>query len=77
MSFALFKGPFESAGCSYEQDGWVTTDLNRGQRLKWCPGGKRAFRWDVVETQWVPSNESRDEFLSIARDYQSKVGRHR
>jgi hypothetical protein len=73
MSFTLFKGPFESAGCSYEQDGWVTTDLNRGQRLKWCPSGKRAFRWDVVENQWMPSNENRDEFLSIAREYQTKV----
>jgi hypothetical protein len=77
MSFALFKGPFESAGCSYEQDGWVTTDLSRGQRLKWCPSGKRAFRWDVIANQWVPSNESRDEFLSIARQYQKKVGRRK
>ena len=40
MSFTLFKGPFERAGCAYERGGWVTTDLNRGQRLNWCPTGK-------------------------------------
>lgn len=49
MTFSLFKGTFESAACTFEHDGWVTTDLNRGQRLKWCPSGKTAFRWDVIK----------------------------
>ena len=75
MAFALFKGPFERAGCIYERDGWVTTDISRGQRLKWCPMGKKAFRWDVLENQWLPSEENRDQFLSIARQYQSSVAR--
>ena len=75
MAFALFKGPFETAGCIFEQDGWVTTDLHRGQRLKWRPSGKQAFRWDVIEHQWLPSSESRDEFLSIARKYQTSIRR--
>ena len=75
MAFALFKGPFERAGCTYERDGWVTTDLNRGQRLKWCPTGRQAFRWDVIESEWLPSEESRDEFLTIAERYKSSVGR--
>jgi len=75
MVFVLFSGPFESAGCTYEQDGWVTTDLNRGERLKWRPAGKQAFRWDVIENQWLPSSESRDEFLSIARQYQANIRR--
>lgn len=70
---AMFKGPFESAGCSYELDGWVSTDLQRGQRIKWCPTGKQTFRWDVIENQWVPSTESRDEFLTLAREYQAKI----
>lgn len=43
MTFSLFKGTFESAGCTFEHDGWVTTDLNRGQRLKWCLAGKQRF----------------------------------
>ena len=73
MAFALFAGPFESAGCTYEQDGWTTTDLLRGQRLKWRPSEKQAYRWDVIENQWLPSKESRDEFLSIARTYQSSI----
>jgi hypothetical protein len=77
MAFSLFKGPFERVGCSFERDGWVTTDLNRGQRVKWCPSGKKVFRWDLIQNQWLPSNESRDEFLSIARQYQNKVGRRR
>jgi len=77
MPFALFKGPFERAGCTYEDDGWVTTDLSRGERLKWCPTGKQAFRWDVIENQWLPSNETRDEFLSIAEQYLANVGRRR
>lgn len=77
MTFSLFKGPFEGAGCTFEGDGWVTTDLNRGQRLKWCPGGKKAFRWDVIENQWLASNESRDEFLSIARQYQASITRRK
>ena len=49
MTFSLFKGTFESAACTFEHDGWVTTDLNRGQRLKWCRSGKTAFRWDVIK----------------------------
>jgi hypothetical protein len=73
MAFALFKGPFEKAGCIYEHDGWVTTDLKRGERVKWCPTGKKAFRWDVIENQWLPSEETRDQFLSIARQYQASV----
>jgi len=75
MVFNLFGGPFERAGCKYEKDGWVTTDLRRGERLKWCPNGKQAFRWDVIENQWLPSSETRDEFLSIARQYQTSVRR--
>ena len=75
MVFAPFRGPFENAGCTYEQDGWVTTDLHRGQRLKWSPTGKQAFRWDVIENQWLPSTENRDEFLSIARQYQANIRR--
>jgi hypothetical protein len=77
MVFALFKGPFESAGCTYEQDGWVTTDLHHGERLKWSPTGKQALRWDVIENRWLPSGESRDEFLSIARPYQTKIRQRR
>ena len=42
MAFALFKRPFERVGCTFERDGWVATDLNRGQRVKWCPTGKKA-----------------------------------
>jgi hypothetical protein len=75
MVFGLFKGPFERAGCIYEQDGWVTTDLQRGERVKWLTSRKQAFRWDVVDNQWVPSSESRNEFLSIARQYQANVRR--
>jgi hypothetical protein len=77
MFSALFKGPFESAGCSYEPDGWVTTDLHHGQSVKWCPAVKQAFRWDVIENQWVPSNETRDEFLALARQYQEKIRRRK
>jgi len=73
MAFTLFRGPFESAGCSYEVDGWVTTDLKRGQRVKWCPTSKSAFRWDVLENSWQLSTEDRNEFLSIARHYQADV----
>jgi hypothetical protein len=73
MVFSLFKGPFENAGCTYEQDGWVTTDLQRGERIKWCPNGKQAFRWDVIENRWLPSNEDRNQFLAIARQYQAEV----
>lgn len=73
MLTTLFKGPFESAGCLYEQDGWVTTDLSRGQRVKWCPSLRQAYRWDVIEGQWVPSTETRDEFLTLARQYQTGV----
>jgi hypothetical protein len=75
MVFGLFKGPFESAGCAYEQDGWVTTDLHCGQRLKWSPMGKHTLRWDVMENNWLPSSENRDEFLSIARKYQASIRR--
>ena len=75
MTFSLFKGPFESAGCTFEGDGWVTTDLSRGQRLKWCPGKRTAVRWDVIEGEWLPSTESRDDFLSIARQYKANVAR--
>ena len=46
MAFSPFKGPFERVGCTFERDGWITTDLNRGERVKWCPTGKKAFRWD-------------------------------
>jgi hypothetical protein len=77
MVFALLKGPFESAGCTFEEDGWVTTDLSHGQRVKWRPNGKQAFRWDVIENNWFPSNETRDQFLSIARKYQADVRRRR
>jgi hypothetical protein len=77
MVFGLFRGPFERAGCTYDQDGWVTTDLQRGQRLKWRPTGKQAFRWDVVENQWLPLSETRNEFLSIARQYQASIRRRR
>jgi len=73
MVFSLFKGPFERAGCVFEQDGWVTTDLERGQRLKWSPSLKQAFRWDVIESQWLPSDEKRNDFLSIARQYQQQI----
>jgi hypothetical protein len=73
----LFKGPFESAECTYEVDGWVTTDPHRGQRIKWCPAGKHAVRWDVIENRWLPSNESRDEFLSLAREYQANTRKRR
>jgi hypothetical protein len=73
MVFALLGGPFESAGCTYEVDGWVTTDLQKGERLKWVPSQKKAFRWDVIESQWVPSNETRNEFLKIARQYQASI----
>lgn len=73
MVLALFRGPFERAGCTYERDGWVTTDVRRGERVKWRPAGKQAFRWDVIENKWCPSNESRDEFLKIARDYQTSI----
>jgi hypothetical protein len=73
MVLALFRGPFEGAGCTYEEDGWVTTDARHGQRLKWRPSVKQAFRWDVIENQWLPSNESRNEFLSIARQYQASI----
>ncbi len=75
MAFSFFKGPFESAGCVYEQDGWVTTDLDRGQRLKWCPTVRKAFRWDVIESQWLPSDENRNQFLAIARKYRKEAGR--
>jgi hypothetical protein len=77
MVFAFFKGPFESAGCTFEEDGWVTTDINRGERIKWRPFGKQAFRWDVIENQWVPSSETRSEFLAIARQYKASVRRRR
>jgi hypothetical protein len=73
----LFKGPFEGAGCTFEVNGWVSTDLRRGQRIKWCPAGKKTYRWDVIENEWVPSNESRDEFLALAREYQSEVKRQK
>jgi hypothetical protein len=51
MPSILFKGPFESAGCLYKEDGWVTTDLTHGQRVKWCPSLRQAYRWDVMEGQ--------------------------
>jgi len=73
MALSLFKGPFESAGCTYENDGWVTTDLQRGERVKWLPGKRQALRWDVTENQWLPSTETRNQFLSIARHYQSTI----
>jgi hypothetical protein len=73
MLTKLFKGPFEAAGCTYEQDGWVTTDLHRGERIKWCPAKRQTFRWDVIENQWLPSKESRNEFLAMARQYQATV----
>ena len=47
MAFALFEGPFGRAGCIYKQNGWVTTDLKRGQRLKWCPTE------GVIENPWL------------------------
>lgn len=75
MVLALFRGPFESVGCIHEEDGWITTDLQRGQRLKWCPSGKQAFRWDVIENKWLPSSETRDQFMSIARQYQATIRR--
>jgi hypothetical protein len=75
MLSTLFKGPFESAGCLYEEDGWVTTDLKRGQRVKWRPAEKQTFRWDVIEGEWLPSTETRDEFLALARQYSANVGR--
>ena len=77
MAFSLFKGPFARAGCVYEEDGWVTTDLERGQRLKWSPTERKAYRWDVIDSAWVASEESRSEFLLIARKYQSEAGRGR
>ena len=40
--------------------------------MKWCPTGKKAFRWDVVKNQWLPSNESRDEFLSSSLVFPSQ-----
>ena len=73
MALSLFKGPFESAGCTYEQDGWVTTDLQRGERIKWVPAGRQALRWDVTENKWAPSTENRNEFLAIACQYQSAI----
>lgn len=75
MVFALFRGPFESAGCKYEEDGWVTTDVKRGECIKWCPSRKQTFRWDVIENQWVASGESREEFMTIARQYQARIQR--
>ena len=73
--FSLFKGPFERVGCAFEDGGWVTTDLKRGQRLMWFPTRRQAFRWDVIENRWLPSNETRSEFLSIARQYQASIRR--
>lgn len=73
MAFSFFKGPFASVGCSLEDGGWVTTDLRRGQRIKWVSICKQTFRWDVIESRWVPSNEGRAEFLSLAREYQTSV----
>lgn len=73
MAFSLFKGPFASVGSLFEQDGWVATDPRRGQRIKWVPALKQTFRWDVIESRWVPSNEGRAEFLSLAREYQTSV----
>jgi hypothetical protein len=73
MLTTIFKGPFERAGCSFEQDGWVTTDIHRGQRVKWRPSEKQAFRWDVIEGTWLPSSEGREEFLTLARQYQAQV----
>ena len=77
MVFGFFKGPFESAGCTFEEDGWITTDLKLGQRIKWRPLGRQAFRWDVIENQWVPSSETRSEFLAIAQQYKNSVRRRR
>jgi len=73
MVFSLFKGPFEKAGCVYEVDGWVTTDVVRGERVKWCPSVKKAFRWDVIESRWAASEEDRNGFLVIARKYQVEM----
>jgi len=73
MVFGFFKGPFERAGCTFEEDGWVTTDLKRGERIKWRPFGRQTFRWDVLESRWVPSSETRSEFLAIARQYQASI----
>jgi len=41
----------------------------------WFPTRRQAFRWDVIESRWLPSNESRSEFLSIAREYQRNIRR--
>jgi len=73
MLATLFKGPFEQAGCTFEVDGWVTTDIQRGERVKWLPGLKQSVRWDITEDKWVPSSEGRNEFLALAKQYQSSV----
>jgi hypothetical protein len=77
MFSSFFKGPFASVGCSFEEDGWVTTDLRRGQRVKWVPAVKQTFRWDVIDNQWLPSTESRSEFLLLAREYRTSVRQKR
>jgi hypothetical protein len=77
MVLSFFKGPFEREGCAFEEDGWVTTDPNRSQRIKWRPLGRQTFRWDALENQWAPSNETRREFLAIARQYQSSIRRRK
>lgn len=75
MFSKLFKGPFVSAGCSFLQDGWVTIDPRTGDHLKWKPSRKQTLRWNAFESQWLVSKETREEFLTLARQYWAKVGR--
>ena len=70
MVLNFLRGPLEGAGCSYERDGWITTDPHTGEKLKWKPSEKRTLRWNATESRWIQSNESREEFLSLARQYQ-------
>lgn len=73
MLSTLLKGPFAAAGCSYERDGWITTDPRTGENMKWRPADKKTFRWNASEARWLPSHESREEFLVLARQYWSRL----
>jgi hypothetical protein len=51
MPSTLFKGPSAAVGCSFERDGWITTDARTGENLKWKPTDKNTYRWNVSEAR--------------------------
>jgi len=59
MAFALFKGPFERVGCTFERDGWVVHGRYSGALPKnWVVAdivrikdGVLAEHWDVIQDE--------------------------